>query len=94
MELSVEELAPCRRESGASRFTSDGRGLIYLAFEESRFHQEFWYLDLDSGQSRQLTDLDLRGTIRTLDITPDGKHIVFDRVETNSDVMVIRFRDP
>ena len=31
--------------------------------------------------------------MRTFDITPDGKHIVFDRICDNSDIVLIARRD-
>ena len=40
-------------------------------------------------ESRQLTELDNIATMRTFDITPDGKEIVFDRQRQNSDVILI-----
>jgi hypothetical protein len=40
-------------------------------------------------KSRQLTRLQNRAGMRTFDITPDGKQIVFDRLRENSDVVLI-----
>jgi len=51
--------------------------------------QDFWLLDLASMKSHPLTKLENRATMRTFDITPDGKQIVFDRVRENSDVVLI-----
>jgi hypothetical protein len=42
-----------------------------------------------TGTSRPLASLNNQGTIRGFDITPDGKHIVFDRVRQNSDIALI-----
>jgi hypothetical protein len=39
--------------------------------------------------SRQLTELDPTATMRTLDITPDGQRIVFDRLSLDSDIVLI-----
>jgi hypothetical protein len=41
---------------------------------------------------RQLTFLSDRGYLNTFDITPDGKHLVFDRSQQNSDVVLIERR--
>jgi hypothetical protein len=50
---------------------------------------DFWLLDLATGNRRQLTRLDNQGALRTFDITPDGKSIVFDRLRQNSNVVLI-----
>jgi len=36
-----------------------------------------------------LARFDNRGEIRTFDITPDGKQIVFDQLRDNSDIVLI-----
>jgi serine/threonine protein kinase/Tol biopolymer transport system component len=71
---------------GGYRFTPDGKGLVYLPHLRST---DFWLLDLASGKTRQLTRLANRGAVRAFDITPDGAHIVFDRLRENSDVVLI-----
>jgi Tol biopolymer transport system component len=79
-------LASLRVSPGGYRFTRDGRGLLFLPRPESF---DFWQFDFATGQSRQLTHLGARGTIRRFDVTPDGKHIVFDRAQPNSDIVLI-----
>ena len=51
--------------------------------------QDFWLLDLKTQQSRLLTRLANSGSMRTFDVTPDGKQIVFDRLRENSDIVLI-----
>jgi Tol biopolymer transport system component len=74
------------RMGGAHRFLRNGSGLVYLPGIESK---DFWLVDLASQKIRQLTDLSDRGYLNTFDITPDGKHLVFDRSRQNSDVVLI-----
>jgi hypothetical protein len=50
---------------------------------------DFWLLDLETKATRQLTRLSDQGGLRTFDVTPDGKAIVFDRVRENSDIVQI-----
>ena len=51
--------------------------------------QDFWLLDLPMKKTRQLTRLSNTAAMRTFDITPDGKQIVFDRMRENSDIVLI-----
>jgi hypothetical protein len=74
------------RIGGAHRFLPDGSGLIYLPGVESK---DFWLVDLAASRVRQLTGLSDRGFLNSFDLTPDGKHLVFDRSRQNSDVVLI-----
>ena len=71
------------------RFTPDGRGLVFMRAEEATPWQDFWLLDLRTMNTRRLTRLTDRATMRTFDVTPDGKRIVFDRLRENSAVILI-----
>jgi Tol biopolymer transport system component len=51
--------------------------------------EDFWLLDLATRRARQLTRLSTPATMRTFDVTPDGKQIVFDRLRQNSDIVLI-----
>jgi serine/threonine protein kinase/Tol biopolymer transport system component len=76
-----------RRLGERVRFSPDGKSLIYMGgLLES---QDFWLLDLASMKSRLLTRLQNRATMRTFDVTSDGKQIVFDRLRENSQVVMI-----
>ena len=70
-----------------TRFSRDGRGLIYM--QGSFGAQDFWILDLATKKSRRLTRLNNTARMRTFDVTPDGKQIVFDRLRDNSDIVLI-----
>jgi hypothetical protein len=51
---------------------------------------DFWHLDLSPGSTpRQLTQITEATAVEGFDITPDGKHIVFDRLPRNSDIYLI-----
>src|SRR5262249_5821574 len=69
------------------RFLPDGKRLVYM--QGTNPWQDFWMLDLTTKKARQLSRLDNRAAMRTFDITPDGKQIVFDRLRENSDVVLI-----
>jgi len=64
----------------------DGESVYMLGRGPS---QDFWLLDLATMASRQLTELDPTATMRTFDITPDGRQIVFDRLSLDSDIVLI-----
>jgi Tol biopolymer transport system component/predicted Ser/Thr protein kinase len=68
------------------RFTPDGN----VVFLQGDFrYQDFWLADLKTGEKRQLTKLKPGYSIRAFDISPDGKEILFDRVQENSDIVLI-----
>ena len=80
------------RNGERMRFLPDGSGLVYML--GSQPSQDFWLLDLVTMKERQLTRLDPTATMRTFDITPDGRRIVFDRLRDQSDIVLIELGDP
>ena len=76
-----------RNEGERYRFMPDGKSLVYM--QGFSLSQDFWLLDLATKATRQLTRLTDQGAMRTFDVTPDGKQIVFDRLRENSDVVLI-----
>ena len=74
------------RLGGAHRFLRNGAGLVYLPMLETA---DFWFLDLVTNTVRQLTQFSDQGYLNSFDITPDGKHVVFDRSRQNADVVLI-----
>ena len=79
-----------RTEGQRYRFLPDGQGLIYMQGEGPS--QNFWLLDLRTWKSRLLTHLAANGAMRTFDVSPDAKLVVFDRLRDNSDVVLIDLR--
>jgi serine/threonine protein kinase/Tol biopolymer transport system component len=77
-----------RREGERVRFLPDGTGLVYMLGDTLQ-EQDFWLLDLGTMQSRRLSRLSNSAVMRTFDITPDGKHILFDRLIGDSDILII-----
>jgi Tol biopolymer transport system component len=69
------------------RFLPNGKALVYM--QGPLASQDFWLLDLATKKTRQLTRLNNRDAMRTFDIAPDGKQIVFDRSRENSDIVLI-----
>jgi hypothetical protein len=76
-----------RIEGERYRFLPSGKGLVYMLGLLRR--QDFSLLDLATMKSRPLTALTDLAAMRTFDITPDGKRIVFDRLRENSDIVLI-----
>lgn len=78
-----------QRDGERIRFAPDGHSLIYMSSVEATPWQDFWSLDLTTTRVRRLTRLTESATMRTFDVTPDGKQIVFDRLSENSAVVLI-----
>jgi len=79
---------------GSNRFVfvpagtlSAGPGLVVLKGELLR--KNFWVVDLETGNERQLTDFGLDFVIHDFDVSADASEIVFDRVREDSDILLI-----
>lgn len=68
-------------------FVPGRRALVVLLGEMQ--HGNFWYVDLDSGARRQLTDFGRSFAIRDFDVGADGRELVFDRREDDADIALI-----
>jgi len=72
------------------RFLPDGKSLV---LQDGGWRtQQFFLVNMATGQRRQLTDLKTGRPIRSFDVSPDGKSILFDRVQENSDIVLIELR--
>ena len=79
-----------------SKLGEGGMGVVYgardLTLLQGEFwnrRQDFWVFDLETGRSRQLTNLQPGFAVRSFDVSPDGKQILFDRARENSDIVLI-----
>jgi Tol biopolymer transport system component len=86
------ELPHLQVRPGGQRFLPNAAGLVYLPRNQSL---DFWLLDIATKKTRQLTSLSDQSRLGRFDITPgfditpDGKHIVFERSRENSDIVLI-----
>jgi Tol biopolymer transport system component len=69
------------------RFLPSGKQLVMMQGGFRR--QDFWLVDLNTGRQQRLTDLQPGSSLRSFDVAPDGKSILFDRVRENSDIVLI-----
>jgi Tol biopolymer transport system component len=64
-----------------------GRRLVLLRGEIQ--HKDLWLIDLETGAERQLTNVAPDFEIRDFDISPDGREVVLERVQENSDIVLL-----
>jgi hypothetical protein len=53
------------------------------------WQRNFSLLDIATGVQRPLTNLDREILMRSFDVSPDGKQILFDRYRQNPDIVLI-----
>jgi serine/threonine protein kinase/Tol biopolymer transport system component len=76
------------RVAGARyRFVPGSEKLVYVP-GSLLSPEDFWLLDLSTKKARRLSKFE-NYSMRTFDVTPDGKQIVFDRLKENSDIVLI-----
>ena len=68
-------------------FMPGGRSLVVLRGEIG--HKNLWQIDLDTGAEHQLTDLASDFNVRDFDISPDGREIVLEQVNEQSDIVLL-----
>jgi Tol biopolymer transport system component len=89
VELPQIQVAPGNQ---GHRFLPKGKGLVFrqtsLGSSASGESVDIWLQDLDSETKTHLAHLTGRYATRSFDITPDGKRVVFDRVNDNSDIVL------
>ncbi len=76
-----------RRGGNRYRFLPGGRAVVVS--QGGRREENFWLVDVATGRMRQLTNLRPGYDVRSFDVSPDGKEILFDRYRENSDVVLI-----
>ncbi|HEX5474659.1 MAG TPA: hypothetical protein VFX12_08375 [Vicinamibacterales bacterium] len=82
-------LPPMTLTRGARRlvFVPGGDALIVLRGEIQ--HKNLWLIDLATGRERQMTNFSPDFEIRDFDISPDGRELVVERVQEQSDVVLL-----
>src|SRR5262249_31880306 len=74
------------------RFMPDGKSRVIAQSppERQRAMQsgDYFLMDLRTGHMRQLTNLRPGFLMKSFDISPDGKTILFDRYRENSDIVL------
>ena len=68
-------------------FLPSGRTLVVLRGQGA--HRNLWLIDLATGGERQLTNFEPEFVVRDFDISPDGRELVVEQVQEQSDVVLI-----
>ena len=77
-----------RSQGERFRFLPDGNLLLLHGEPRS---QQFWRFEWSTGRIRRLTNLRGGYAMRTFDVSPDGKQILFERTKENSDTVFIEW---
>jgi len=88
--VELPSIARIRRSARAltqHQFLPGGKSLVYM--QGPNPWQDFWLLDLVRKTTKPLTHFSSGPEMRSFDLTPDGKEIVFDRLRENSDLVLI-----
>jgi Tol biopolymer transport system component len=80
-EIWIDQLSP-----NPYRFLPNRRELVFLK------DQSFFWINLDTGQQRQLTGWKTGFRVHSFDLSVDGTQIIFDRVRDNSDIVLIELK--
>jgi len=91
VELTQIQVAPGNQ---GHRFLPKGKGIVFREINApggagTGESIDFWLEDLEGKTKTHLAHLSGRYATLSFDITPDGKRIVFDRVNDNSDIVLI-----
>ena len=69
------------------RFYERRRALVVMRGDIE--HKDLWLVDLDTGLERRLTSLPPDFNVRDFDISPDGREVALERIQENSDVVLV-----
>ena len=65
-----------------------GRNAL-VAVKGQVFNRNFYLVDLETGREQQLTNLQPELAIQDIEVSPDGREILFDRLRETSDIVGI-----
>ncbi|MDQ2777185.1 MAG: hypothetical protein M3Y57_20040 [Acidobacteriota bacterium] len=68
-------------------FLSGGHELMFLRGDIQ--HKNLWLIDLETGAERRFIDLPVDFDIADFDVSPDGHEIVLERLQENSNVVLL-----
>jgi Tol biopolymer transport system component len=69
------------------RFLPNSKAIVLLLGDILR--QDFWLFDLATNQLRRMTQMQQGYSTTGFDVSPDGKQIIFDRLQDNSHIVLI-----
>jgi Tol biopolymer transport system component len=85
--IPISDISVVYTRATSYRFLPDQNALV--ALEGDFRNQNFFRVDLHTGEQRRLTDLQPGFQVQNFDVSLDGKQIVFDRLRDNADVILM-----
>ncbi len=74
---------------GARHLAFLPRGRTLAVLRGQMGHKNLWLIDLSTGAERQLTNFGPEFIVRDFDISPDGRELVVEQVQEQSDIVLI-----
>jgi Tol biopolymer transport system component len=88
-DASAYRLPPLTLTRGARHVSFMPRRRSLLVLRGEIHHKDLWSIDLETGVEHRVTNLAPDFDVRDFDVSPDGREIVLERAQQQSDIVLI-----